>query len=147
MKSFFTPNARSPKTFVDRIFHFFEISLIAVLFQIVDLVVAGQCHVACRSDDFNVRSHDLECKVETNLVVSGTGRSVGYGIRTDFLSIVDNGHCLKNTFGRYADRIGAVTENVTGDHIFDALVVIIFGDIQGSVRSGTEILGATLYDG
>ena len=63
--------------------------------EVVDFVVAGEIHVACGSDDFNLRCENLECEVEAYLVVSGACRAVGNAVRADFLCIFDYGYSLK----------------------------------------------------
>ena len=53
---FLTTDTCSPKSLVDGIFHFFEVSRVTVFFQITDFILTCQSHIACRSKYLNFRS-------------------------------------------------------------------------------------------
>ena len=98
MESLFAAYAGAPEALVDGIFHLLEIGLDAVFLQIVDLILAGESHVAGRGDDLDFGGEDLECEVETHLVVSGACRAVGHGIGSDLLGVFDDGDSLEDAF-------------------------------------------------
>ena len=57
--------------------------------MVIDLqrTTDAQCHVTGQCDDFYIGSQYEESHVETDLVVTCSGRTVGDGIRTDFVGI------------------------------------------------------------
>ena len=99
MESFLSADACAPESFVDGVFHLGEVGYISVIAQIVDLIFAGEGHVACGSDDLDLRCEYLEREVEAHLVVSGSGRSVRYGVGSDLLGVFDYGDGLEYAFG------------------------------------------------
>ena len=117
-----------------------------MLLKIVNLIFAGQCHVACWGDNLNFGGEYLECQVETHLVVAGAGRAVSHCVGPYFLGVFNNGDCLEYTFRRHTDGVGAVAEHITGYHVFDAFVVVVTGHVEGSMRGCPEFDGF-LFDG
>ena len=72
-----------------------------MLFEVVDFILACEVHVASRGDDFDVWSKNLECKVESYLVVSGTCAAMGYILCANLFGVIDNGDGLEYAFGAY----------------------------------------------
>ena len=136
-----TANGSAPQTYVIGIFQFGEVGGKAVFVQIINLFLTAQCHVACQRDDFHARSHDEESHVKTNLVVTRTRRTVGDGIRADFVGITCNGQCLEDTFGTYRNRIGTVTQNIAEYHVFQAFLIVFLRHVEGDVFFGAQLVG------
>ena len=126
VENFAAADGSSPQTYIVGIFQFREVCFEAMFFQIVDFVVAAQCHIACQRDDLDIRSQHQECHVEADLVVSGSCGTVGDRIGTDLVCIAGDCQRLKNTFRTDGDRISTVTEYISEDHIFQALFIIFF---------------------
>ena len=112
-----------------------------MLVQIVYLFLAAQCHVACQRDDFYAGSQYKERHVETNLVVACTGRTVGNGIRTDFIGVTGDGKCLENTFGTYGNGVDTITQYVAEYHVFQALLVIFLCYVDSNIFFCTQFVG------
>ena len=86
----------APETHVVGVLEFLEISQEAVGVEIIDLLLTREVEVAGQSDDFHSRSHHEESHVKTDLVVAGTGRTVGDGVRADLFGITGDSHTLEN---------------------------------------------------
>ena len=112
-----------------------------MLVQVVNLLLAAQSHVAGQGDDFHTRCHDKEGHVETHLVVAGSGRTVGDGIGSDFVGIAGDGQCLEDALRADGDGVGAVTQHVAVDHVFQTLFVVFAGDVQCHVFHGAQLVG------
>jgi len=69
-----------------------------VIAQVGDLLFAAEDKIPDGGDDFNVRGKHLESEIETNLVVSCPGASVGHIPGTDLPGIFDDGDGLENPF-------------------------------------------------
>ena len=123
-------DAGAPQTLVDRVLQLGEVGYIATLLQVVNLVLASEHHIACWGDNLNLGCHNLECKVETNLVVTRTSRTVCYAICTHLLGILDDSHRLEDTLRRYRDRVGTITQYISKDHILDAACIVLLGDVE-----------------
>ena len=65
--------------------------------EIFDLVRTLDGELADRGDDLDLRGHDLEYYVETDLVVAGAGRAVGYVGSSEFLHMLEDFEGLENT--------------------------------------------------
>ena len=115
-----------------------------MLLEVVDLILAREGHIACRGDDLDLGGEDLERQVETHLVVTGTRRAVSHGIGADLLGVLDDGDGLEDTLRAYRDGVGAVTQDVTIDHVTDRLLVILLLDVERGVLHGTQLDGALL---
>ncbi len=147
VEGFLAAYAGAPQALVDGILHLFEVGLETVVAQVFDFILAGEGHVAGRSDYLYLGGENLEGEVETHLVVAGAGRAVGNGVCAYFLGIVDNSHGLEYALGRHADRVCAVAEHVSGYHVLYGAVVVFPGDVEGGVGGGAESKGAFLYAG
>ena len=90
----------TPKADVVGIFKFLEISLETVLIKVIDLKLASQRHIPREGDDLDPRSHNKEGHVKADLIVAGSCRTVGDGIRADCLGITRDGHSLEYSLGR-----------------------------------------------
>ena len=134
-------NGSTPQTYVIGIFQFGEVGCKAVLVQIIYLFLAAQSHVACQRDNFHARSHDKESHVETNLVVTRTGRTMCNGVCADFVGVACNGQRLEYTFGAYGNRISTVTQYVAEYHVFQALFVIFLRYVQSNIFYSTQFVG------
>ena len=108
-----------------------------MFFQIIDFVVAAQCHIACQRDDLDIRSQHQECHVETDLVVSSSCRTMGDRVGTDLVCIACDCQCLEDTFRANGDRISAVAEHISEDHIFQTLFIIFFCNVDCHIFSCT----------
>ena len=101
-----------------------------MLLEIVDFILAGEGHVACRGDNLDFGRKNLESEVEAHLVVTGAGAAVSHIFRADALGIVDDGDSLENTLRADRDRVSAIAEHIAHNHIFDTLVVVFVCDVE-----------------
>ena len=92
----------------------------------------------------HVRAHHQEGHVEADLVVAGAGGAVGDGVRADLIGVAGDGHALEDTLGGHGDRVGAIAEHVTVDHVFEALGVVFLRDVEGHVLGGAQLVGVLL---
>ena len=133
MESLLAANRGAPQTLVNRVLELGEVSFETVLLQVVDLILACECHIACRGDDADLGSQNLEGHIETYLVVTCACRAVCNVVGANLFGVLDDGDSLEDTLRRYRDGIGTVTQYVTEYHIFNALLVILLLDVECSV--------------
>ena len=69
--------------------------------EVVNLLLTGKGLIASERDNLNAGSHHEEGHVETNLVVTSTGRAVSDGISANLLGIACDGQCLEDTLRAY----------------------------------------------
>ena len=131
----------SPEAHVVGIFELGEVCLEAMSVEIIHLFTAAQGHVAGQGNDFDAGGHDHESHVEAHLVVAGSGRAMGYGIRFHFLGISSHSHSLENSLRRNRNRIGPVTKNVSEDHVPQTFGIIFFRNIEYRKLRGAEFIG------
>ena len=141
LQRFLSTNGCAPKSFVDGVLEFLEIGFISVFLQIVDFIFTREFHVTGWSNNLNFRSKNLECKVETHLVVPGSCGTMSHGIGTYLLGIVDDGNSLENTLRRDGNRICPVAKHVPKNHVANTLGVVVFRDIKCNVTLHAKALG------
>ena len=144
VESLLATYACTPQTLVNRVLQLRKVGNITTLFEVVNLVLASECHIACRGDNLNLRSHNLEGEVETNLVVTCTCRTVCYAICTDLFGELNDSHRLEDTLRRYGDRVGTVTQNISEDHILDTALVVLACDVECGVLLRAEAICSLL---
>ena len=126
----FTSYAGTPQPLVDGILHLLIVRINAVTAQIVYLIFTCEGHITSRCDYLNLRRKNLKCKVKTHLIITSSCRTVSHRIGPYLLGILYNGNCLEYTFRRHRNRISAVTEHISSDHVADTLFVIILSNIK-----------------
>ena len=126
----------SPKTYVIGIFQLREIGLETVLLQVVDLFLAAQGHIAGQRDNLHVRSQYQESHIETDLVVTGSGRTMGDSVGANLVCVAGDRQGLEDTLGAYGDRIRTITQHVSENHVLQALLVILFRNVDRHVFRG-----------
>ena len=131
----------TPEAHVVGILELGEIGREAVVVEVVHLFLAGEGLVAGEGDDLHVGAHHLEGHVETDLVIAGTGGAVGDGIGTDFLRVTGDGDGLENALGGDGDGIGAASQDIAEDHVFEALLVVLVFHVQVHEALGAQFIG------
>ena len=109
--------------------------------QIVDFFLTAQCHITGQRDDFYIRSQYKESHVKTNLVVTCSGRTVGNGIRTDFVGITCDGQRLEDTFRADGNRVSTITQHISENHIFQTLFVVFLSNVQCYIFHCSQFVG------
>ena len=136
IKNLATADRGSPKTYVIGIFQLREIGLETVLLQVVDLFLAAQGHIAGQRDNLHVRSQYQESHIETDLVVTGSGRTMGDSVGANLVRVAGDRQGLEDTLGTYGDRIRTITQHVSENHVLQALLVILFRNVDRHVFRG-----------
>ena len=65
-------------------------------------------------------------------------------IRTNLIRITCDRQRLENTLRAYGDGVGTVTQYVTEDHILQALLIILLGDVEGHIFRRTQLVSVLL---
>ena len=84
------------------------------------------------SNDFSIRNNRSESHIKTYLIVSGTRRTMGYGVCTQLFGIFCYRNRLKNTLCTHRKWVGIVFQHIAKNEIFDTLLIILVGN-SGSV--------------
>ena len=139
-----TSDTGTPETYIVRIFQFLEVSCKTVLVEVVDLLLTGEGFVTGEGNDLHARRSHKESHVEAHLVVARACRAVCDSIRLHFACIACDSEGLEDTLGRHRDRVCAIAEHVTINHIADTLVVVFLLYIEGLVAYSTKFIGVLL---
>ena len=137
VKQFAAADAGTPDADIVRIFQFRKISKEAMLVEEVDLLFAGQFLVTGQRDNLYAGCHHQECHVKTNLVVTGSRRTVGNSVSTNLFGITGNGDGLENTLATDGDGVAVVAQHIAKDHVFQRLLVILLGNVECHVGLST----------
>ena len=112
--------------------------------EVIHLFLAAEGLVAGEGNDLHLGTHHLEGHVEADLVVAGSGRAMGDGIRPYLLCVTGYRDGLEYPFRGHRDRVGPVPQDVSVDHVAKALVVVLLGDVEGHIFLGPELEGPLL---
>ena len=135
-----TTDGCSPKSYIIRILKFGEVGIESMLIEVINLLLTAQCLVTSHGYYLLTRRKDLECHIETNLVVTGSGTSVSNGIGSNLIGIAGNGDSLEDTLRRNGDWIAVITEDIAKDHELQRLLIVLLSNIKGDILLSAELI-------
>src|SRR5699024_13818 len=122
--------------FVNGIFGFFPFQIRSLLFQEGHLFRTAELLVADGSNNFQIRAHDIETEIKTNLIVAGSAAAVGQGISSNFQGVFGNGYGLEYPLGAYRQRIGIIFKDIAKNEKTNDLLIKLLGVINTFMRVG-----------
>ena len=136
-----TTDRGAPDSHVIRILQLGKVGWEPILVQIVYLLLTAQSHVTRQGDDLLTRSHHKESHIEAHLVVSSSSRSMSDGICSYLVGIACYGQCLEDALRAHRDRVGAITQHVTIDHVFQTLLVVFTRHVERHIFHCPQLVG------
>src|SRR5699024_1235211 len=97
--------------------------------------------IANGTNNFEIGSNYIENKIKEYLSVSGSGTSMGNGIRSCFEGIFGYSNGLKDPFRAYGKEKCVIFKQIAIDKIENNLFIEIFDLIQSLMRIGSKCKG------
>ena len=91
-----TADRGAPDANVIGVLEFCKIGFETMRIEVIHLLLAAEIAVAGEGDDFHIGAHYEEGHIKTDLVVAGTGGTVGNGVSANFVGVAGYSHSLED---------------------------------------------------